>query len=124
MHNKHVFANNLCNYMAISGTTRQDLVRILGVSYSSVTDWVHGRKYPRMDKIEVMAKHFGINKSDLIEEKHASGPDEKQDFYLNILYQLHFNPEFYSLMEEIMKVEPAKIPALTQMLKALDVFAK
>jgi hypothetical protein len=33
------------------------------------------KKYPRIDKIEFMANYFGINKSDLIENKNIS-PDE------------------------------------------------
>lgn len=73
MDNKSVFAGNLQKYMDLNGKTRRDLCDALGFSYYTVTDWVKGRKYPRMDKVELLASYFGIQKSDLIEE---SGSEE------------------------------------------------
>jgi hypothetical protein len=35
------------------------------------------KKYPRIDKIEFMANYFGINKSDLIENKNISPTEPK-----------------------------------------------
>lgn len=43
-----------------------------GVSPSTFNDWFKGKKYPRIDKIELMANYFGILKSDLIEEKNEN----------------------------------------------------
>ena len=67
--NKNVFAKNLKNQMAIHGKSRKDISDALGISYFTVSDWVNGKKYPRMDKVELLAIYFGILKSDLIEEK-------------------------------------------------------
>ena len=39
---------------------------------STFSDWVHARTYPRIDKIELMANYFGIEKSDLVEERTKS----------------------------------------------------
>lgn len=55
--------------MALHEKSRTDLANALGISYYTVTDWVKGKKYPRMDKVEMLANYFGILKSDLIEEK-------------------------------------------------------
>lgn len=55
--------------MEQKGISRQDLSKVLGVSYFTLSDWVNGKKYPRMDKVEMLATYFGILKSDLIEEK-------------------------------------------------------
>lgn len=68
MDNKYVFANNLNHYMKKYGKSRRDISEALGISYYTVTDWVNGKKYPRMDKVEMLANYFGILKSDLIEE--------------------------------------------------------
>ena len=38
------------------------------LNYSTVRDWTNGRAYPRIDKIEMLANYFGIQKSDLIED--------------------------------------------------------
>lgn len=38
---------------------------------TTVSDWMHARTYPRIDKIEMMANYFGIEKSDLVEQKSS-----------------------------------------------------
>lgn len=48
--------------------TQQDLAEIAGVSNSAVSAWESGQKEPRMGAIEKMANHFGIKKSNIIEE--------------------------------------------------------
>ena len=72
MDNKNVFASNLKRYMEVKGKTRNDISEALGISYFTVSDWVNGKKYPRMDKVEMLANYFGIQKSDLIEEKEPA----------------------------------------------------
>lgn len=67
--NKITMSNNLKRYLKINNITRSQLSESLGISYSTISDWVNGKAYPRIDKIEMMANYFGINKSDLVEEK-------------------------------------------------------
>lgn len=69
MDNKSVFASNLQKYMKLNDKSRRDVCEDLGFSYYTFTDWVKGKKYPRMDKVEMLANYFGIQKSDLIEDK-------------------------------------------------------
>ena len=80
MDNKNVFASNLKRYMEVKGKSRNDISEALGISYFTVSDWVNGKKYPRMDKVEMLANYFGIQKSDLIEIKEEkNSPSEKTD---------------------------------------------
>ena len=67
--NKNIFASNLNRYMKQAEKSRKEVAEAIGVSYYTFTDWVKGKKYPRMDKVELLANYFGILKSDLIEEK-------------------------------------------------------
>ena len=69
MDNKEIFSINLKRMMEQKGVSRQDLSNVLGVSYFTISDWVNGKKYPRMDKVEMLADYFHVLKSDLIEEK-------------------------------------------------------
>jgi transcriptional regulator with XRE-family HTH domain len=69
---KETFAENLKMYMALSGKSRKDVCEALGYSYFTFSDWVNGKKMPRMDKVEQLANYFGILKSDLIEEKQKA----------------------------------------------------
>lgn len=66
--NKGIFSRNLKKYIEASGKNRSELADIWGFPYSTVSDWVSGKKYPRIDRIEVMADYFGISKSELIED--------------------------------------------------------
>lgn len=68
MSHRVVFSENLKKYMALSGKSRRDVCDALGFSYFTFSDWVTGKKMPRMDKVEQLANYFGILKSDLIEE--------------------------------------------------------
>lgn len=63
-----IFSQNLNYYMERAGKTTSDLSSDLNFPFSTVSDWVHGKKYPRMDKVQVLADYFGILKSNLTEE--------------------------------------------------------
>ena len=77
MDNKNIFAYNLKKQMELHGKSRNDICQALGISYFTVSDWVNGKKYPRMDKVEMLANYFGILKSDLIEDKEeTNSPDQ------------------------------------------------
>lgn len=67
--NRQTMSKNLNHYMKENGKSRKQICKDLGFSYSTFCDWVNGNKYPRIDKIEMLANYFGIEKSDLIEEK-------------------------------------------------------
>lgn len=76
-YDKRIFAANLQRYMDINGKKRRDVCEALGLNYSTFTDWIKGKKFPRIDKIEMLADYFGIEKSDLIEDKKfKENPDE------------------------------------------------
>lgn len=72
MDHKTVFSENLKMYMALSGKSRKEVCEALGYSYFTFSDWVTGKKMPRMDKVEQLANYFGILKSDLIERKEKT----------------------------------------------------
>ena len=67
--NKEIFAKNLSFYIDRSGKTQKELSLEWDIPTSTINNWVMGKKYPRMDKVELMANYFGILKSDLIEDK-------------------------------------------------------
>ena len=53
--NKEVFSINLQRYMDTMGVSRNKLSDDLGFPYTTISDWLSGRKYPRIDKIEKLA---------------------------------------------------------------------
>lgn len=69
---KETFAKNLRKYMEQSGKNQKELAVVAGVSAPTFNEWINGKKYPRIDKIQKLADYFGILKSDLIEEKEPA----------------------------------------------------
>lgn len=65
--NKEIFAKNLKFYMELNKKDRNDVCRDLEIPYSTFTDWYNANIYPRIDKIQLLANYFGIQKSDLVE---------------------------------------------------------
>lgn len=66
---KEVFSKNLQMYMDRSGKTQKEMAEIIGVTAPTFHEWVKGKKFPRIDKVQKLADYFGILKSDLIEDK-------------------------------------------------------
>jgi transcriptional regulator with XRE-family HTH domain len=66
---KEVFAKNLRRYMEMKEISQKELAVIVGVSAPTINEWIKAKKYPRIDKIEILSNYFGCLKSDLIEEK-------------------------------------------------------
>lgn len=67
--NREVMAQNIKYYMKLYGKSRTDVCKDLHFSYTTFSDWVNAKKYPRIDKIEMMAYYFNVSKSDLVERK-------------------------------------------------------
>lgn len=70
--NREIMAQNIKYYMDKNNKTRNEICHDLGFAYSTFSDWVNGKKYPRIDKIELMAKYFNVSKTDLV-ERHQKG---------------------------------------------------
>ena len=120
MDNKNIFASNLKRYMALNEKSRKDISEALGISYYTVTDWVNGKKYPRMDKVEKLAQYFGILKSDLIEEKTEEHRtmQQKNSTLADITVRMRTDKEFCSLIEGINQLNPVQLASVKQVVDA------
>ena len=66
--NKDIMSKNLKRFMNQKGVNRKELSQAIGIPYSTLSEWVSGNAYPRIDNIEKMANFFGVEKADLVEE--------------------------------------------------------
>ena len=122
MDNKNIFAENLNRYMKENGKSRRDISDALGVSYYTVTDWVKGKKYPRMDKVEMLANYFCILKSDLIEDKSEEHREmqKKNDILSDIVLKMNEDMELLEMMESLSKLDFEKRQAVKTVLYAFS----
>jgi len=115
--NKETLSKNLKYYIEKSGKDRKELAEIWGFPYSTVTEWVNAKKYPRIDRIEIMADYFGILKSDLIEEKSKEhrGMQEKNSTITDIIVRMEDDEEFFCLIETLNGFDKERIASVRQM---------
>ena len=94
--------------MDLHGKSRKDVCEALGISYYTFSDWCNAKKFPRINSLEALANYFGIEKSDLLENKEKkpattselsekekklmdlllSVPDDKIDYVIRVLSTL------------------------------------
>lgn len=68
------FAQNLKNIMQKRNKTQSDLVKDLSFRQATVSDWLNGKKYPRMDKVEKLANYLGVSINELLMQSVSEPP--------------------------------------------------
>lgn len=121
--NKEIMAKNLKRYIAESGKDRKELAKLWGFPYSTVTEWINGKKYPRIDRIEIMADYFGILKSDLIEDKTEEHKkmQQKNSTLADLTVRMRIDDNFASIVEGISQLNPEQLASVKQV---VDLFLK
>lgn len=99
---RRIFARNLSRYMELCNKKQADIINDLGINKSAVSTWINGTRMPRMDKVQVLADYFGINKSDLLEDKGTQ--EEDNSYYIDeeakeLAQFLFENPEYRVLFD-------------------------
>lgn len=120
--NNQVIAKNLSHYVAKSGKTQKEIAAVVGVAPSTFNDWTKGKKYPRIDKIEILAEYFGIMKSDLIEEKIENIDEmrKKNDTMVSIITKMRNDANFMSLVDDLRTLDDEKLDSIRAMVSAFS----
>ena len=92
----------------------------INVPYTTVTDWLKGKTYPRIDKIELMARYFGISKSDLIEEHSEEGEYYNDADVAELAQAMYERPELKVLFDASKKATKEDIEQVVELLERLS----
>jgi transcriptional regulator with XRE-family HTH domain len=65
MTDREAFTITLPKYMDKAGITKSELAEAVGVSKSTVSCWVHGKAFPRIDVMQRIADVLGCETDDL-----------------------------------------------------------
>ncbi len=102
--------------MKEKGVSRKELADAIGVSYFTLRDWVKGITYPRMDKVEKLAKYFNIKISDLIEKRTIeSKPVETAQLHVEMLQ----DEDFVEMYEYFRTLETKKRKIVKDLIRSL-----
>ena len=66
---KEILTKNIKKLLERKGKTQTDMAKELNLKESTVSSWLNAAKYPRRDKIELMADYFNVLPSDITDEK-------------------------------------------------------
>ena len=116
--NKKALARNLRQLMDERKVSAKELSKTLGFPYTTLLSWLKADNYPRIDKIEDMARYFGVMKSDLIEEKMTEEKEKDNDALTNIIVRMRTDKEFFNAVEALYTLDSAKIKGVMEMLNA------
>lgn len=112
--NREILSKNLKKYVRNSGKDRTTIAEDLGFSYSTLTDWINGNKYPRINNIEKLAIYFNVSKSELIEDFEEIKKDN--DRLATIIIKLRTNKELLDVVERLVSLDKAKLESLSRLL--------
>ena len=99
---KKIFAKNLRHYLDRENKTQKEVADAIGVSPQTFNTWLQMVALPRMGKVQALADYFGVNKSDLLEDKETQ--EEDNSYYIDeeakeIAQFLFKNPEYRILFD-------------------------
>ena len=63
---RQIMANNIKKYMDQNHVIAADVCKACGIKQNTFSDWINGKTYPRIEKIEKMAAFFHCEVADLV----------------------------------------------------------
>ncbi|WP_415425753.1 helix-turn-helix domain-containing protein [Staphylococcus borealis] len=67
---RKILSENLEQLMKENNITQVELSEAIGVSQSTISNWLKEVKYPRISKIQELANYFNVPKSRITEDKN------------------------------------------------------
>lgn len=75
-----ILAKNLKNLLTLKNKTQANVIKELDLPEATVRSWFNGEKYPRLDKIQMLADYFNVPRSTITES-----PDQRSTIKNNIV---------------------------------------
>nr|DAU18882.1 MAG TPA: Repressor protein CI [Caudoviricetes sp.] len=96
--------------------SQEEFGKIANVSDKAVSSWENGTREPRMGAIQKLADYFGIQKSDIIEDR------DNPSYYLDpetarLAQELKDNPEYRILMDASRSLTPEALREVMNFIK-------
>lgn len=66
---REILAQNIKKLLHRNGKSQADMARDLKLAETTVSSWINSERYPRLDKIQMMADYFNVRRSQLTEDQ-------------------------------------------------------
>ncbi|GKH50304.1 hypothetical protein CE91St46_14150 [Eubacteriales bacterium] len=107
---REAFPKALQYYMNLNGKRQQDLIKDLGISSATLSQWVNGKMFPRMDKVEKLAEYFRITTTDLLTDPYQKKQSTSDPLIVAKL--LESSPLLSDLLSLLIRLEEADLAAI------------
>lgn len=117
--NKQVMAKNILYYMNKKNVTATDVCKACGFKQNTFSDWVNAKTYPRIDKIEAMARYFGINKFSLVEDTEEAR--KIREYWINRDSDIEdgdLSDDDKELLKKLHRVRPSTLDSINLLIEA------
>lgn len=131
------FAINLKYYMKHEGKRQKDISNDLGIANSLVSEWVKGKKYPRVENMRKLADYFKVTISDLVDDhdkdafyslpvylKTMEINDKSNSYHTNYIDAFQFHIDDNHMLPEFKKYDIVVAEKKTTYTKDCFVIAK
>ena len=119
---REIFARNLTYYMNRNKVNGVTLAKYMKVSSATVSDWMHGKKMPRVDKLKSLSNFFRINMTDLTDD--ADEKSQQDDYYINpetakVAQAIFDDTDLHALFDAAQDSKPEDLKMAADLLRRL-----
>lgn len=107
---RKIFQQNLKFLMNEKGISNTDICNRLGLPSATVSSWVTGKKYPRIDVMQRLADLFGVRLSTLTSEEGIKDLEDQRR-----LEALHQDPRLGLLFDRSRKMDSDDVDFMLKM---------
>lgn len=119
---REIFARNLTYYMNRDKVNGVTLAKYMNVSSATISDWMHGKKMPRVDKLKSLSNFFRINMTDLTDEADEKSQQDK--YYINdetarVAQAIYDDSDLHALFDAAQDSKPEDLKMAADLLRRL-----
>ena len=104
------FPKALKYYMGANHKKQQDLIQDLKISSATISQWVNGKAFPRMDRIEMLANYFNITVNELLSDPYDKPKSSANPVIMAKL--LESSPALYELFTSALDLQEDDVKLL------------
>lgn len=114
------FSRNLRRILNERGLSAADMSRALGISKSSISNWMNANRIPRDDTLDILCNYLNVSRGELLEEFS----NREQPYYINeetarIAQEVFDDPDLKMLLDASRGVSPENVRLAAEMLRRM-----
>lgn len=117
---KRILSKNLRYYLEINNKTQKEVADAIGVSTQTFNTWCKGIAVPRIGKVELLARYFGILKSDLIDPRDTDFASKYDLEVARLLNEVKNNSQLRNLVKHYIQLTPEQQANVANLVESMN----